>query len=279
MSRLSLCLAGLRLVSSAAVAASRSSLCRPPRIYLLLTMLPRSVLDAALHGDVNTVIDWLDERVADANIVNARCTECAGMTLLIGSAVGGQKDLVACLLQRQADIDVRDAEGHSALMAATEHGQTAVVAALLKSGASTELRDETDGETALMTACSSGHSAIVHMLLRAGAKIDARDEDGASALELAARRGHAAVLKLLCKGLSSGQDGVAVAVRALILSAQQGHTKAIEALLLGTGLRGDACDSQGLTALQAARIAGHPACVELLEQSLCETVQTAECNC
>ena len=221
-----------------------------------------------MHGNVDAVISWLDAEAADANIVNARCTECVGMTLLIGSAIGGQKALILLLLQRQADIEMQDTEGHSALMAATEHGQTAAVAALLKSGASTELRDTNDGETALMVACSSGHSAIVHMLLRAGATADAKDAHGATILELAARRGHAAVLKLLCKALSSGPDGAAAAVRALILSAVQGHSQAVEMLLRSTGVRADACDSQGLSALQAARIEGHAACVELLERSL-----------
>jgi ankyrin repeat protein len=231
-------------------------------------MLRRSVLNAATHGELALVTEWLDGNAADANIVNARCTECAGMTLLIGSAIGGQKAVIALLLRRQADIDMQDAEGHSALMAATEHAQTAAVAALLKSGASTDLRDAVDGETALMAACSSGHSAIVLMLLQAGAEADATDTHGATALEHAARRGHAAVLKLLCKRLSSGPDGAAIAVRALILSAMQGHTKAVEVMLSSTGLRADACDSKGVSALQVARIEGHAACVELLEASL-----------
>lgn len=238
-------------------------------------MLPRVVLDAAVKGDIDAVIRFLDANVSNDNIVNARCTGCVGMTLLIGSAISGNKGLVTLLLQRQADIDMQDAESHSALMAAAEHGQSVVVAVLLKNGASTELRNSNDDETALMIACSSGHSAIVHMLLRAGAKADIRDAHGTTALELAAQRGHAAVLKLLCKCLSFGPDGTAVAVRALILAASQGHTKSVEALLLCTGLRADTCDSQGLSALQAARIEGHAACVELLQGSLEPTSESA----
>ena len=83
--------------------------------------------------------------VSDDSRVDARCQECREMTLLIAASMGGQKALVAHLLERCRStparlkmIGMRDADGYTALMWAAERGEFGVVAALLKAGALTD---------------------------------------------------------------------------------------------------------------------------------------------
>jgi Ankyrin repeats (3 copies) len=73
------------------------------------------------------------------------------------------------LLERQADIDSRDAVGRTALMLATLHGQTKAVAALLAYGADPNAADA-DGTTPLQAAKAGDHPAIVAALQRHGAR-------------------------------------------------------------------------------------------------------------
>ena len=95
----------------------------------------------ALEGSQGCVSEWchMDSRV------EARCQECREMTLLIAASMGGQKALVARLLEccrstpaRLKMTGMRDADGYTALMWAAERGEFGVVAALLKAGALTD---------------------------------------------------------------------------------------------------------------------------------------------
>jgi len=72
------------------------------------------------------------------------------------------------LLEKQADIDSRDAVGRTALMLATLHGQTNAVAVLLAYGADRTLR--CGRYTPLQAAKASDHPAIVAALQRYGAR-------------------------------------------------------------------------------------------------------------
>jgi hypothetical protein len=73
------------------------------------------------------------------------------------------------LLEKQADIDSRDAVGRTALMLATLHGQTNAVAVLLAYGADPNAADA-DGTTPLQAAKAGDHRAIVAALQRYGAR-------------------------------------------------------------------------------------------------------------
>jgi ankyrin repeat protein len=73
------------------------------------------------------------------------------------------------LLEKQADIESRDAVGRTALMLATLHGQTNAVAVLLAYGADPNAADA-DGTTPLQAAKAGDHPAIVAALQRYGAR-------------------------------------------------------------------------------------------------------------
>jgi Ankyrin repeats (3 copies) len=68
----------------------------------------------------------------------------------------------------EIDVDSRDAEGHTALMLATLHGQTEAVKLLLAHGADPNAADS-HGTTPLQAAVAGSQTAIVKALKRAGA--------------------------------------------------------------------------------------------------------------
>lgn len=94
-------------------------------------------------------------------------------------------------------IDATDGDGETALMIASEKGESDVVRRLIQHGANVNRKDE-DLKTPLMYAADEGRTDVVKELLSAGADVNARDEDGKTALKIAEDEKHldtAAVLR------------------------------------------------------------------------------------
>ena len=155
--------------------------------------------------------------------------DLTGATALGWAAQHGYAPVVALLLEFGADIDAKDRDGRTALMASL-NGHTAVMEALLSAGADTDVADK-DMLTALMSAAFWGLTAPVKALLGAGADTDAVDQEGRTALMLAADRGHLGIMQQL---LATGCDLEHKSHRgntALHLSRAQGFTAGEQALL------------------------------------------------
>ena len=75
----------------------------------------------------------------------------SGATVLMFTAMQGDKDALAFLLEKGADIEAKDRWNMTALMHAASHGHKDNVMLLLKNGADTEKKCK-DGRTALMFA-------------------------------------------------------------------------------------------------------------------------------
>ena len=69
----------------------------------------------------------------------------------------------------------------TALIWASSRGHRETASLLLDRGADINLKNN-DGETALMEASSSGHTEIVSLLLDRGADVNVKDNDGGTAL-------------------------------------------------------------------------------------------------
>jgi cytohesin len=67
------------------------------------------------------------------------------------------------LLQHGADVNAKQDEGYTSLMAAAEHGYTGVVRVLLSHGADVTSKDD-DGRTALSLAEKNGHTEAALLL-------------------------------------------------------------------------------------------------------------------
>jgi hypothetical protein len=120
---------------------------------------------------------------------------------IFSAVTNGNVQQVEAFLSKGADIDSRDKEGRTLLMASSYAGQFEVVKLLLEKGADINAKDK-DGDTALMLAASKGHLKVVSLLLERHADIYAKNGVGKTAFDLAAQGGFKQVVELL-KGRQS----------------------------------------------------------------------------
>ena len=118
---------------------------------------------AAYYGDLCEV-----ERLLAAG-ANVNAKDRNGITALMAASLEGHREVVALLLARGAEINARTKDGETALIYASINGDKEVVALLLAKGADVNARTR-DGKTALMFATRTNHPEVRELLIKAGAK-------------------------------------------------------------------------------------------------------------
>lgn len=119
--------------------------------------------------------------------------------LLKDAAKSGDLSTVADLmLSDEVDVNLPSPlrSGWTALHLGAYYEHTAIIEALLKAGANTEVRNHS-GNTALQFACLKGNLEIVKLLLAAGADVHATSNDKGSALDYAQEWGGEEVVEFL----------------------------------------------------------------------------------
>ena len=113
-------------------------------------------------------------------------------------------DAMRLLIEKNADVNARNAAGATALMAAAATGHAQAVRMLLAKGADPNVRTKRN-ETALADAATAGNEETVKLLLDRGADVNVQDIRGYSPLLYAAGSDTmpSAVVKLL---LAKGAD-------------------------------------------------------------------------
>ncbi|XP_069805603.1 ankyrin repeat domain-containing protein 63 [Dendropsophus ebraccatus] len=110
-------------------------------------------------------------------------------------------------------------------------------------------------------------SRFVRLLLDKGADVNGRDESGRTALSLACELGHLDAVKLLVQHSADPEIPDRHGNRALMYAASCGHSAELLFLLRSYkrfGLRLDATNRAGISALDAARVSGHWECERAL---------------
>lgn len=121
----------------------------------------------------------------DAN-ANVDSTDPYGVTPLMFSLISGSVQTARQLIEAGADVNSRDVDSRTALVEAltTENDiPPELIAMLIDRGADVNVRIE-NGLTPLMIAVS-GSPRLVRMLVEAGADVNARDDSGVSVLRMA----------------------------------------------------------------------------------------------
>jgi ankyrin repeat protein len=127
--------------------------------------------------------------------IRVAASQGAGGDLGYAAYYGDLSD-VKRLLAAGAQVDAREKNGITALMAACLEGHREIVGLLLANGA--EVNAKTiDGETPLMYASIRGDCNIAAMLLTRGAAVNAKTREGKTALTFATRMKHPLVKDLL----------------------------------------------------------------------------------
>jgi hypothetical protein len=110
-------------------------------------------------------------------------------TTLMTAAYGGDKEVVADLVERGADLEARDVDGYTPLMYAANAGHVRAAEILLEAGAEVNAADN-QGSTPIMFAAQHGHAELVRVLIGAGAGVNARGTHGLTALGFARQNDH-----------------------------------------------------------------------------------------
>ena len=125
-----------------------------------------------------------------------------GQTALIKASEHGNSDFVTLLIEAGADLDARDDRGWTALMAAVygkgfrNRGYCAIAVRLISAGADVNITNFR-GENALMLASSVGDTCGVKKLIQSKSDVNAKDAFGVTALMRASREANIKVVKLL----------------------------------------------------------------------------------
>lgn len=163
-------------------------------------------------------------------------------TDIVVKAERGRLPTVMRYIRNGVDVDTRDSEGCTALIAAVANGHTAVVRALLEAGANPNLATG-EGMTAIMCATSA---EVVNLLVTAGADVNAGAYAVSNALAGAAVWGRVEVIAALIRAGANVNAADQAGLTALHRAAWKGQIAAIEALLRA-GANVEAKDWRGKT--------------------------------
>ncbi|XP_056333609.1 pre-mRNA splicing regulator USH1G [Danio aesculapii] len=153
----------------------------------------KTFLDAMQSGKVHLarfVLDALDGRIINGKTENSRTLLMHAVCLQDNAS---RSKFTQLLLEKGADVNIREDHGRTALSFACEQGYLDSVKLLVQFNADPELTD-TWGNSALMYAACGGHSQVLEFLVRAfkklGLRLDRTNNAGHSAAQVADFFGH-----------------------------------------------------------------------------------------
>jgi uncharacterized protein len=183
------------------------------------------------------------------------------MGLHIGLRMGLRMSGVLALLLASANLAF--AQSVSVVADAAMRRDDAEVRRLVQAGADVNLR-QADGATALHWAAYYGDAGLALLLLEAGADASAANREGSTPMWLAASQGNLGLISALLDAGADANEQLPLGRRPLMLAARSGHVDAVRALLdRGADVNAKE-DARGTTALMQAADQGHADVIALL---------------
>jgi ankyrin repeat protein len=152
---------------------------------------PASIADAAKDGHRDQVLELVKQN-ADVNV-----SQPDGMTALHWAARNDDIEMARLLIGAGANVKSADRYGITPVTLAATRGSARMLEILIQAGADPNSALP-EGETALMTASRTGDPAAIKVLLSHGAKVAAKENTlGENALMWAAAENHADAVRIL----------------------------------------------------------------------------------
>jgi len=200
---------------------------------------------------------------ADPGLVNMKLTN--DETMLTIAAWTGQSELISYLVEKGADLSLRNKWNNTALHNAAQQGYTEIAKILLDKGADINLQG-TSGCTSLLFAAQKQHPEMVALLLKHGAKVNIANDYEQTPIIAASWQGNPDVMSLL---IQNGADiGFITENGNTILhnAAYIGNVACIN-LLIEKGADANKCDNEGKLPLHIALIEERTDAAALLMKS------------
>ncbi len=202
---------------------------------------------------------------------DAKATERLGRQLIEAARVGDAAE-VRALLERDADVQARDANGATALVAAAYGNHIEAARLLVEAEADMNAKDESEQSAYLIATSEVGDDVtLLDLTLEHGAQVNAKDSYNGTGLIRAAERGYAEIIGRLLE-TSIDVDhvnrlGWTALLEAIILGeGGERHTEVVRRLV-AAGADVNLADGSGVTPLAHARRQGFSKIVEILEQA------------
>lgn len=148
-----------------------------------------TALMEAVNEENIYLVEKLLDKGADVNVKNG-----LGDTALLIACQVNNLNLAKKLLERNAEVNAVNDQGESPLMLAVQYGNIDLTEELLNKGADADIRDAS-GRTPLMEAASNDNVPMMRILMDRDADADAVDEEGKTAYDLAGIRAKAALVR------------------------------------------------------------------------------------
>ncbi len=203
----------------------------------------RTPLHSAARYGASSAAEFLLERRADVNVKDE-----SGNTPLHLASIFRHDEIVDLLSQHKADVDARNAQEQTPIYLASLYGNPESVRSLLAAGARTNMTDA-DGNTPLHIAALCANHENLGEILKGNPDIDALNHEGHTPLHLAVRQmgNEKAVEQLLQQGADPNIKDPSQK-NALLLSAYSNRKEYI-GLLVSRGVDVKSQDEDGNTAL------------------------------
>ncbi len=188
---------------------------------------------------------------------------------LIEAAEAGDEARVKRLIAQGAPVNLMDAKGRTALMAAASRSHVGVARALIDAGADVNQKDAS-GQSAYLVSGVTGNLEILRMTLARGADLKStNDRYGGTALIPACERGHVEVVaELIAAGVNVNHVnrlGWTGLLEAIILTDGGPRSRQVVRLLIDAGADLNLADKDGVTPLQHARERGYDEIARMLQ--------------
>lgn len=234
----------------------------------------RTALDMVGEEDASYCSDLLQTAKAKNNKARSRNggsndLPSAKVSELVQACSRNDNKKLKALLDAGADANAKDENGVALLSKACMYNSPRCVKELLMYGASINSQDE-DGTTALVYACKQGAAECVRVLIQAGADVSRAADDGTTPVDAAWKNGHDDCVELLLEAGAKDDREIS-----FLVACSLGQVEAVNDMLK-KGVKVNACDDEGHSALYFACISGCAKCVQALIDAGADVTQRAD---
>ncbi|XP_062700825.1 uncharacterized protein LOC115267412 [Aedes albopictus] len=153
-----------------------------------------------------------------------------GLLPLYSAITYGHRNLVQLLIDKGANLHIRNTEGWSVLHYAVQHNQIAISSFLIDKDIDVNSISNNKWN-ALHISCNNGDADMTQMLIRKGAQLDKQTNEDKTALDLAAAGGHTAVVNILTDNLIKEEHLNGMICKTFQTAVHYGHNSVKEMLI------------------------------------------------